>query len=86
MKKKYLPIGTVVMLKEATKKIMIIGFKCHVKDDISKEYDYAGVIYPEGLIDSSQNLVFNHEQIDKIYYVGYMDKDENEFKEKLNKL
>lgn len=83
---KYLPIGSVVMLKNATKKIMIIGFKCHAKEDVSKEYDYAGVIYPEGLLDSSQNFLFDHEQIDKTYHVGYINQEENDFKEKLNNI
>ena len=83
MKKNYLPIGTVVLLKNAKKRIMITGF--YVKPDKNKDvvYDYTGCLYPEGVISSDKNLVFNHEDIDKVYYVGFADIEEQEFKTKL---
>lgn len=83
---KYLPIGTVVMLRKATKRVMITGF-CYMNQSDNKMYDYQGCIYPEGIIRIDKNLLFNHEQIDKIYHLGLIDEEENLFKEKLiNKL
>lgn len=83
---KYLPLGTVVLLKEAKKRIMIIGFCCLDEKDKTKVYDYSGCLYPEGMISSNKNLLFNHDQIAKIYQLGYSDEEEKMFKEKLKKV
>lgn len=80
---KYLPVGTVVLLKDATKKLMIIGFCSTGGEDTSKVYDYSGCLYPEGLIDSKQVALFNHDQISKIYFMGYQSEEEKAFKVKL---
>lgn len=82
---KYLPIGTLVLLKNANKRIMIIGFYVTSNND-NKVYDYVGCLYPEGLLSSDQSLVFNHDQIDKILHLGIIDDEEKEFKKKLNEL
>ena len=82
---KYLPIGTVVLLKDATKRLMITGF-CVKAQDNGQVYDYTGCIYPEGVLKSDQAAVFNHDQISKIYYMGYSDKEEKTFKNKLNEV
>ncbi len=80
---KYLPIGTVVLLSGGEKRVMITGFCAIPGDDTKKVYDYIGCLYPEGFISSSQNLLFNHEQIEKLYYLGYSDDEEKKFKNKL---
>ena len=82
---KYLPLGTVVLLKEASKKLMIIGF-CGVGDEKDKVYDYMGCLYPEGLIDSAHTALFNHDQISKIYFMGYQSEEDKEFKTKLKEV
>ena len=81
---KYLPIGTIVLLKNATKRLMVTGF-CAVDAESAdkKMYDYSGCMYPEGVVSSNQTALFNHEDIDKIYYMGLVDKEEKEFKAKL---
>lgn len=77
---KYLPIGTVVLLKEGKKRVMIIGF-CAIPDGEDKKvFDYSGCLYPEGVIASDKMLLFNHDQIDKIYHLGLIDEEENIFK------
>lgn len=81
---KYLPVGTVVLLKEGEKKVMITGFCTSGKDNLDKIFDYSGCLYPEGIISSDTTLLFNHNQIDKIYFVGYRDQEEVEFKKKLD--
>ena len=85
---KYLPVGTVVMLKEGKKRVMITGFCCtgDGKENTNKIFDYTGCLYPEGFISSKKFLLFDHEQIDKIYFVGYKDDEEVKFKEKLVKI
>ena len=83
--KKYLPIGSVVLLKEASKRIMITGFAVKGKDDnTGKVYDYIACLYPEGVINTEQNLLFNHDDIQRIFAIGYSDDEEKTFKERLN--
>lgn len=86
MREKYLPVGTVVMLKGAKKRIVIVGFCSISGKDKSKVFDYSGCLFPEGLISSEQTLLFNHDQIEKIYHLGLMDEEEKNFKQKLNEM
>ena len=72
------------MLKGGKKRAMITGFCSIPSEDKTKIYDYSGCIYPEGFISSSQTLLFNHDQIDKVFYLGLIDDEEKKFKEKLN--
>ncbi len=80
-----LPIGTIVTLNNATKKILIIGY---LPQEIGSEdiYDYSGVPYPEGLIDSKKLLLFNHKQIDKIHHLSLDDQETKEFIKKVEKM
>ena len=83
---KYLPIGTVVMLKGGTKRAMITGFCSIAKEESNKVYDYSGCIYPEGYISSNQVCLFDHNQIEKVYHTGLIDEEEISFKGKLKTL
>lgn len=83
---KYLPIGSVVMLKGGTKRVMVTGFCTVPNEDKEKVYDYSGCLYPEGVISTEQVLLFNHSDIEKIYYLGYIDDEEKKFKERLLKV
>ena len=83
---KYLPVGSVVLLKDAKKKLVITGFMVYGAGDNKQVFDYSGCLYPEGVIDSNQTAVFNHNQIEKIIYLGYIDEEEKQFKIKLNSL
>ena len=85
IEQKYLPIGTIVVLKGGTKRVMITGF-CAAGEDSNVEYDYSGCLYPEGFISYSQICLFNHDQIDKIFFMGLIDEEEKEFKRNLIKL
>ncbi len=86
IEEKYLPIGTVVMLKGGKKRAMITGFCAISEDNKDKIYDYSGCLYPEGFISSNQTLLFDHEQIDKVYHMGLIDDEEKNFKIKLKEL
>ena len=87
---KYLPIGSVIVLKNATKRIMITGFASMSPETGDTVFDYSGCPYPEGFFNYNQVLVFNHDQIDKVYFKGYSDEEEVKFKktllEEINKL
>lgn len=74
------------MLKGGTKRAMITGFCSIGSENKEKVYDYTGCIYPEGLISSNKTLLFNHDQIDKIYHLGLSDDEDKKFKEKLKEL
>ncbi len=86
MREKYLPIGTVVLLKGGKKRAMITGFCSVAQENQEKVYDYSGCVYPEGYLSSNQVCLFDHDQIEKIFFVGFEDEEEKEFKDKLNKI
>ena len=71
-----LPVGTVALLKNSTKRIMIIGVCQLAADDPTKVWDYVGCPFPEGYLGPDKTYLFNNEQIDKIYAVGYQDEEQ----------
>ena len=77
---KYLPIGTVVLLKGATKRAMITGFCSVDTENKEKMWDYAGCMFPEGFLSSDQTCLFDHEQIETIDHMGLIDSEEKKFK------
>ena len=83
---KYLPIGTVVLLTGGTKRMMVTGFCIRANNDKEKVWDYSGCLYPEGIVNSTQTLLFDHEQIQTIYHYGLVDEEEIRFKENLEKV
>lgn len=86
IKEKYLPVGTVVMLRNGTKRVMINGFCTMDANSPEKVYDYSGVLYPEGSLSSDQTLLFDHEQIVRVDHMGLEDDEEREFKTKLKEI
>ena len=85
MFEKVLPIGTVVLLKNARKRVMIIGYCKYKGNDTSKIYDYAGCVYPEGYISPDTTALFDHEQIDAVFSLGFRNMVQYEFQQKLEK-
>lgn len=79
MIKDLLPIGSIVLLKDATKKMMIYGIKQSQVTDTEKEYDYIGVLYPEGNMGEKFQFLFNHEDIQSIIFRGYEDIERQTF-------
>lgn len=90
MEEKFLPIGTVVLLKGGKKELMITSF-CPVpsgevynkdgKVELEKDqiFDYAACPYPEGMVSSDQIFVFNHENIEKVCFKGYETEQSKQF-------
>lgn len=67
---KVLPVGTVVLLKNATKRLMILGYQRMAAADESVIFDYCGCVYPDGYLNPERTALFNHEDIEKIYSLG----------------
>ena len=92
--KKFLPIGTVVLLKNGKKEVMILSYCIFPKGDIYEKgksvngegrmFDYGACTYPEGLISSDQILCFNHDNIERICYMGYETDGQKEFSDLMN--
>ena len=78
---KYLPIGTVLKLKEAEKSIMIIGY-CPITNE-GKNFDYAACMYPEGVLSPKETLLFNHDEICEVIYKGLESEEYKNFNDKL---
>lgn len=76
--KEYLPLGSVITLKNGSKRLMIVG---RLQNQIGSNdiYDYAAVLWPEGLVDSKHFYLFNQEDLDKLYYIGLQDMEEFQF-------
>ena len=80
----YLPVGSVVLLKGAKQKVVVLGYA--VKEDgEDKIWDYLGAPFPVGIIKSDMNLLFDKSQITKIYHTGYKDEDSVKFLEALER-
>lgn len=85
-KLKYLPLGSVVLLKGATQKLLIIGRGLQVNNaETGKNFffDYGGVPYPQGLT-GDQAMYFNIDMIDKVFHEGFSDADDTIITDSIN--
>ena len=73
MEEKYLPIGSVVTVKDINKKLMIIGYYSLEYKNSVKLYDYVGCSYPEGMLLKNNTFSFNHSDIISCDFLGYQD-------------
>ena len=80
-----LPIGTVVLLKDAQKRLMIYGIG---QSDMTNgiDYDYIGVMYPEGNMGEGSQFLFNHSDIDRVFFRGFEDEEREEFVASIQKM
>jgi len=76
---KFLPIGSVVLLRDATKRVMITGYASVSPDTGDKIFDYSGCVFPEGFFDYNQVCVFDHDQIVELSFKGLEDEEEKTF-------
>ena len=83
--KKYLPLGSVVLMKDAKKRVMITGYAVKSADSGDKIWDYVGCLWPEGMISPDKNLLFDHNNIQLIFAVGYIDDEQKRFMTVLDK-
>jgi len=77
-----LPIGTVVMLNNGEKRLMIFGV-IQINPADGKQYDYLACLYPEGFIGPQHTYLFNHEDIESIDAEGFTDEEHKTFRSQL---
>lgn len=84
VEKNLLPIGSVVVLNGGLKKVMIIGVLQMVQhEDETKRYDYIGVIYPEGFMNTELLVLFNHDQLGEIIHRGFENEEYKGFVDRI---
>lgn len=81
--KELLPIGSIVLLKEGKKKLMVFGIR-QTDAKSGREYDYSGVLYPEGNLGNETWFLFDDENIAEVYFRGYEDAERKDFLERLS--
>lgn len=91
---RFLPIGTVVTVKGGNHPMMIINYCIYPIGEVyengkkidakGKMYEYGACPYPEGLLVSDKINGFNHDQIDKVLYMGYVTDKQKELSRILN--
>lgn len=86
MIKGLLPIGSVVLLGNSKKRVMIIGVAQRGVSQETKLRDYVGVVFPEGYLDSEKLFLFDNEQITQIFALGYQDAEQLAFKKKADEM
>ena len=85
MERNLLPIGSVVLLKEGNKRLMICG-RIQTKDGEDTIYDYSACMYPEGIVDPSSMFFFNNDAIETVFFLGFQDSEGMAYTEALNQL
>ena len=86
---KFVPIGTVLRLKGAVHNLMVTAYNVTVEladpnyndNRIKKRYDYMAVLWPEGDVNSESKMFFNQNEIEDIYYYGYLNDDARKFRD-----
>lgn len=78
--KDFMPIGSVITLKNGTKKIMICG-RLQERESDQQIFDYCACYYPEGILNPEELFLFNNTDIDQVYFVGLQDGEEFAFRE-----
>ena len=81
----YVPLGSVVLLKGASQKLLVISRGINVKHgEDTFFFEYGGVPYPDGLI-SDRMAYFNHENISKVVFEGCNDIENRNMVENINR-
>ena len=84
MNKRYLPIGSVIKLKNNNKSIMITGYYSVEYANDLEIYDYSGCAYPEGVMIKSSCCSFNQKDIKEILFEGYKTEEYTKLTNELN--
>lgn len=77
-----LPIGSVVSVFGMEKRVMVAGVR-QVEADTGEVWDYCGCIYPEGIINSRELVLFNGAHVKSLYFLGFRDGEGLRFTRKL---
>ena len=77
-----LPIGSVVSVQGFERRVMVAGVR-QVEVETGKTWDYCGCIYPIGITNSRELVLFDKEHIDSLYCMGFRDAEGLFFTRKL---
>ena len=77
-----LPLGSIVVLKDGEKKLMIYG-RGQIAADSKEEFDYVACLWPEGILNEDFIYLFNDSDIDTVFHLGYSDAEDLAFLEVL---
>lgn len=86
MNKRYLPIGSVIKLKNNNKSIMITGYYSVEYARDLEIYDYSGCAYPEGVMIKSSCCSFNQSDIKEVLFEGYKTNEYTTLTNSLNEI
>jgi len=75
-----LPLGSIVILKNGEKKLMIYG-RSQLAGDSNVEFDYVACLWPEGNLNAEYTYLFNRSDISTVFYQGYSDDEDLSFLE-----
>ena len=79
-----LPLGSVVLLRGATQKLLIIARAINVRNgDKTFFFDYGGVPYPEGLT-GDRMAYFNAPEVNRVVFEGYHDLDDDNMQDAIH--
>ena len=79
MYKNLLPIGSVVLLRGGTKRVMICG-RIQARAGSDRIYDYSACWYPEGITRPDEMFFFDRDALETVFFVGFQDKEELDFR------
>lgn len=80
-----LPLGSIILAKGANKRLMIVS-RIVAPRAAGVIYDYAGCLYPEGIVSADELYFFNRDNIERVYFIGFQDEEELRFAEELSGL
>ena len=88
--KSLLPIGSVVVLKDGEQKLMIYGINQMNGNQSffkkTKHFDYVSVPYPQGNMGAGSMFLFNHDDIQEVFFRGYEDEERKNFLDEIEKI
>ena len=80
---KYLPVGTVCKIKDVDKLVFIVGFCVKGSGSDKAIHDYVGCFYPRGEDASKKHILFDHNQIMEVLYIGFQSEEDKAYKLKI---
>ncbi|MBT1174505.1 DUF4176 domain-containing protein [Bifidobacterium sp. LC6] len=83
-----LPLGSVVRLRDGGDALLLVVSRAALteRDGHRGYFDYAAVVYPQGLVDSRRVLFFNREDVADVVFVGFVDDVERGFEQRYDDL
>ena len=73
-----LPLGSIVILKDGDKKLMIYG-RAQLAAETKEPFDYVACFWPEGNLDVEHTYLFNHSDVATVAHRGYSDYEDLAF-------